>query len=154
MGALGDRLATLGIELPPVAVAIGSYLPAVRSGSYVYTSGQLPIQDGALLASGKVGAAVSEEVANACARRCALNAIAAAGTVCDLDEIVRVVKVTGYVSCIPGFTAQPAVLNGASDLLARVFGDAGLHAREAVGVAALPLDAPVEVSVVFEVAAV
>lgn len=146
-------LAELGIELPPVASALGSYVPAVRAGSLVYTSGQLPMQDGEVLARGKVGADVSQETAEACARRCALNALAAATTVCDLDDVVRIVRVTGYVASDPSFSAQPAVVNGASDLLAAVFGDAGRHSREAVGVAVLPLDAPVEVSVIFEVRA-
>ncbi len=151
--SVSATLAELGIELPPVASALGSYVPAVRAGSLVYTSGQLPMQDGELLARGKVGADVSQETAEACARRCALNALAAATTVCDLDDVVRVVRVTGYVASDPSFSAQPAVVNGASDLLAAVFGDAGRHSREAVGVAVLPLDAPVEVSVIFEVRA-
>lgn len=153
MAAFADRLAELGLELPSVAVALGSYVPAVRSGSLVFTSGQLPIQEGELLARGKVGAAVSDEVAAACARRCALNALAAASSVCSLDDVVRVVRVTGYVASDPTFTAQPAVINGASDLLVDIFGESGRHSREAVGVAALPLDAPVEVSIVLEVAA-
>ncbi|PKQ37621.1 MAG: LysR family transcriptional regulator [Actinobacteria bacterium HGW-Actinobacteria-1] len=153
MAAFADRLAELGLELPSVAVALGSYVPAVRSGSLVFTSGQLPMQEGELLARGKVGAAVSDEIAVACARRCALNALSAASSVCSLDDIVRVVRVTGYVASDPTFTAQPAVVNGASDLLVDIFGDRGRHSREAVGVAALPLDAPVEVSIVLEVAA-
>ncbi len=153
MASVASRLAELGLELPSVTAALGSYVPAVRTGTLVFTSGQLPIQDGELLAQGKVGAAVSAEVAMACARRCALNALAAASTVCGLDEVVRVVRVTGYVASDPGFTAQPSVINGASDLLVDVFGDAGRHSREAVGVASLPLDAPVEVSVVLEIAA-
>ncbi|PKQ19510.1 MAG: LysR family transcriptional regulator [Actinobacteria bacterium HGW-Actinobacteria-6] len=153
MGAVTDRLAELGLELPSLAVALGSYVPAVRSGIHVFTSGQLPMQGGELLAHGKVGAEVSEETANVCARRCALNALAAAASVCNLDEVVRIVRVTGYVASTSGFVAQPAVVNGASDVLVAVFGDAGRHAREAVGVAALPLDAPVEVSLVLEVRA-
>ena len=150
MGAVVDRLAALGLELPPVAAALGAYVPAVRSRGLVYTSGQLPVEAGELLASGKVGSGVSEEVARECARRCALNALAAAGSVCELDSIVRVVRVTGYVASDPTFCSQPAVINGASELLVEIFGEAGRHSREAVGVAALPLDAPVEVSVVFE----
>lgn len=152
MGAVIDRLAALGLELPPVAAALGAYVPAVRSNGFVYTSGQLPVADGELMARGKVGDSVSEGLARECAQRCALNALAAAGSVCELDSIVRVVRVTGYVASDPTFCSQPAVINGASDLFVEVFGDAGRHSREAVGVAALPLDAPVEVSVVFELA--
>lgn len=110
MASVASRLAELGLELPSVTAALGSYVPAVRTGTLVFTSGQLPIQDGELLAQGKVGAAVSAEVAMACARRCALNALAAASTVCGLDEVVRVVRVTGYVASDPGFTAQPLSL--------------------------------------------
>jgi len=119
----------------------------------VFTSGQLPLHDGSLIASGLVGGSVAIDVAAACARQCALNALAAAATVCELDSVVRVVKVTGYVASAEGFSEQPRVINGASDVFATAFGDAGRHAREAVGVARLPLDAPVEVSVVFEVQA-
>ncbi len=142
----------LGIDLPVAAAALGSYVPAVRSGDSVLTSGQLPMAEGILIASGLVGQDVTVEVASECARQAVVNALAAAATVCDLDEIVQVVKVTGYVASAPGFTEQPAVVNGASDLLVAVFGDAGKHAREAVGVASLPLNAPVELSVLFGLA--
>jgi len=135
--------------IPEPAAAVGSYVPAVRAGSTVYTSGQLPMRAGTLMASGLVGGDVSVEVAFECAGQAALNALSAASTVCDLDEIDRVVKVTGYVASAEGFIAQPSVINGASDVFLALFDDAGKHAREAVGVARLPLDAPVEVSVVF-----
>ena len=148
--ALG-RLAELGIELPAVAAAAGSYLPAVRSGSMLYTSGQLPFVDGKLPATGKVGAEVSPEDAKGYARTAALNVLAAAHSVVGLDNIVRLVKVVGFVASAPGFTGQPGVINGASDLFAQVLGDAGLHARSAVGVAELPLGTPVEVEAIFEV---
>jgi len=151
--SVADRLATEGLAVPQAAAALGSYVPAVRSGVLVFTSGQLPVVDGSLIASGLVGDPVSIDVAGECARQCALNALGAAATVCDLDDVVRVVKVTGYVASAQGFCEQPKVINGASDALAIAFGDAGRHAREAVGVARLPLDAPVEVSVVFEVRA-
>ncbi len=152
MRRVEERLGELGLTLPSVAVTLGSYVPAVRSGALVFTSGQLPVLDTELLAHGKVGADVTAEVASACTRRCALNALAAASTVCDLDDVVRVVRLTGYVASDPAFTSQPGVVNGASDLLVDVFGDAGKHAREALGVAALPLDAPVEISIVLELA--
>jgi enamine deaminase RidA (YjgF/YER057c/UK114 family) len=148
-----DRLAEAGHDLPEAAVALGAYVPAVRAGSLVFTSGQLPMRAGTLLATGIVGAEIDLNLARACAERCALNALAAAETVCDLDTVTRVVKVTGYVASAAGFTAQPGVVDGASGLLAIAFGDAGRHAREAVGVAALPLGAPVEVSIVLEVPA-
>lgn len=145
------RLAALGLTLPEVATPVASYVPAVRSGSYVYTSGQLPFVDGALPRTGKVGAAVTAEEAADLARICALNAIAAAKSVIgDLDQVARVVKVVGFVASAPDFTAQPAVMNGASNLLKEAFGEAGAHARSAVGVAVLPLDAPVEVEMVVE----
>ncbi len=147
------RLQDLGLTLPDLVPPVASYVPAVRTGSYVYTAGQLPLRDGALLHAGKVGAEVTSDEAVECARQCVLNALAAVGsTVGDLSAITRVVKVTGFVASDPGFTAQPTVMNGASDLLGEVFGDAGQHARSAVGVAALPLDAPVEVELVVEVA--
>ena len=152
MRRVEGRLGELGLTLPSVAVTLGSYVPAVRSGALVFTSGQLPVLGTELLAHGKVGADVTAEVAIACARRCALNALAAASTVCDLDDVVRVVRLTGYVASDAAFTSQPGVVNGASDLLVDVFGDAGKHAREALGVAALPLDAPVEISIVLELA--
>ncbi|ASO17903.1 enamine deaminase RidA (YjgF/YER057c/UK114 family) [Actinoalloteichus hoggarensis] len=146
------RLAELGIELPPVAAPVAAYVPAVRSGSHVYTSGQLPMVDGALQASGKVGAEVSPEEAKAYARTCGLNALAAVHALVGLDSIVRVVKVVGFVASAEGFTGQPAVINGASELFGEVFPETGGHARSAVGVAELPLGAPVEVEIVVEVA--
>jgi len=145
------RLAALGITLPPVVAPVASYIPARRSGSYVFTSGQLPMVDGALLGSGKVGADVSPEDAADLARICALNALAAVDALVGLDAVVGVVKVVGFVASDPSFTGQPAVINGASDLLGEVFGDAGAHARSAVGVAVLPRDAPVEVELIVEV---
>jgi enamine deaminase RidA (YjgF/YER057c/UK114 family) len=147
-----ERLAELGLELPEVAKPAGAYVPALRNGSLVYTSGQLPMVDGALPATGKVGAAVSPEQAKELAQRCALNALAAVkAEVGDLGKVRRIVKVVGFVASAPDFTAQPGVINGASELLGQVFGDAGVHARSAVGVAVLPLDAPVEVELVAEV---
>lgn len=150
MSATG-RLAELGLALPPVAAPAGSYLPAVRSGNLVFTSGQLPLVDGALLATGKVGADVTADRARELAGTCALNALAAIDALVGLDAVVRVVKVVGFVASVAGFTGQPGVVNGASELLGEVFGDAGRHARSAVGVAVLPLDAPVEVELVVEV---
>ncbi len=143
------RLEAAGVTLPDAPAPVGAYVPAVRSGGFVFTSGQLPIVDGALLASGRADDAVSVETAAECARVCALNALAAAATVCDLDEVIAVVKVVGYVASSAGFTAQPAVINGASELIRCAFGERGVHAREAVGVAELPLGAPVEVSLVL-----
>jgi len=156
MADVAARLAELGLELPAVAAPAGDYLPAVRSGQLVFTAGQLPFLDGALPATGVVGEApglVTPEAARDLAARSALNALAAAATVLgSLDEVVRVVKVTGFVASDPAFTGQPGVINGASELLGRVFGEAGRHARSAVGVAALPLGSPVEVELVLEVA--
>lgn len=151
MASALDRLSELGITLPTVAAPLAAYVPAVRSGSYVFTSGQVPLADGALLATGKVGAEVSAEDAVRCARQCALNALAAIHALVGLDSVVRVVKVVGFVASDPSFTGQPGVINGASELLGDVFGDAGAHARSAVGVAVLPLDAPVEVELIVEV---
>ncbi|MRJ75391.1 RidA family protein [Aeromicrobium sp. SMF47] len=151
MAAVDDRLAELGLSVPPVPAPVAVYVPAVRSGSYVFTSGQLPLQDGQLLATGKVGGDVSADNAYDCARQCALNAIAAVKSLVDLDDVVRVVKATVFVSSTPDFTGQPAVANGASELFGAAFGDAGQHARSAVGVPVLPLDAPVEVELVVEV---
>jgi enamine deaminase RidA (YjgF/YER057c/UK114 family) len=145
------RLKELGIELPQVAKPLASYVPAVRSGNLVYTAGQLPLQAGKLAASGKVGAAVAPEKGNALARICALNALAAIDSLVGLDAVTQVVKVVGFVASAPGFNGQPGVVNGASDLLAEVFGDRGSHARSAVGVSELPLDAPVKVELVVEV---
>ncbi|QSB14547.1 RidA family protein [Natronosporangium hydrolyticum] len=146
------RLSELGLTLPSVAVPAGSYVPAVRSGNYVYVSGQLPLADGALLATGAVGGEVSAEQASQLAARCALNALAALDNLVGLGSVVKIVKVTGFVASAPGFTSQPAVINGASELFGAVFGEAGRHARSAVGVAELPLGAPVEVEVIAEVA--
>ena len=155
MTDVAARLAELGLELPEVAAPAGAYVPAVRTGSYVYTAGQLPFVDGVLPATGKVGTSdglVSPDDAKGMAATCVLNALAAAGSVLgSLDEVVRVVKVTGFVASDPGFSGQPGVINGASELLGDVFGEAGRHARSAVGVAVLPLDSPVEVELVLEV---
>ena len=149
---VADRLAELGLALPSVVPPVAVYVPAVRSGALVFTSGQLPMVDGQLAAVGKVGALVTPEQAKELARTCALNALAAIDALVGLDNVVRVVKVVGFVASVPEFTGQPAVINGASELLGEVFGDAGAHARSAVGVAALPLDAPVEVELIVEVA--
>lgn len=145
------RLDQLGIELPTAATALGAYLPAVRTGNLVYTAGQLPLAGGSLIRSGKVGGDVSPDDGKSLARICALNALAAVHALVGVDAITRVVKVVGYVASAPGFTGQPGVLNGASELLAEVFGEAGAHARSAVGVAELPLDAPVEVELIVEI---
>ncbi|MHB1136043.1 MAG: RidA family protein [Coriobacteriia bacterium] len=148
-----DLLAGAGHSLPTPAAPVGAYVPAVRSGNLVFTSGQIPVRGGGIMAVGSVGGAVDEEMARECAVQCALNALAAASTVCDLDDVVRVVKLTGYVASALGFTAQPRIIDAASELLVAAFGDAGRHAREAVGVAALPLGVPVELSLVLEVGA-
>lgn len=145
------RLAELGLALPPVATPAGVYLPAVRSGSLVFTAGQIPLVDGVLAATGKLGAEIDTERGAQLARICALNALAAVDGLVGLDAVVRVVKVVGFVASAPGFTAQPTVLNGASALLGEIFGPAGAHARSAVGVAELPLGAPVEVELIVEV---
>jgi enamine deaminase RidA (YjgF/YER057c/UK114 family) len=147
-----DRLTELGLDLPPVAKPLAAYTPAVRTGNLVYTSGQLPLQGGELPATGKVGAAVTPEAAKALARICALNALAAVDALVGVDAITRIVKVVGFVASAPGFGGQPGVVNGASELFGDLFGDAGVHARSAVGVSELPLDAPVEVEVIVEVA--
>ena len=153
MSAPSERLAELGLALPPVAAPQAAYVPAVRTGNYVYVSGQLPFVDGKLPTVGKVGDGVSAEEAAALARLCALNGLAAAASVGGgLDAITRIVKVTGFVASVPSFTGQPAVINGASELFIEVFGEAGRHARSAVGLAALPLDSPVEVELIAEVA--
>jgi enamine deaminase RidA (YjgF/YER057c/UK114 family) len=146
------RLAALGLALPPVPAPVAAYVPAVRTGSYVYTAGQLPLVEGKLLMTGKVGAQVGVAEAAALARTCALNALAALASVTGgLSTVVRVVKVTGFVASDPGFTDQPRVVNGASELLLEVFGEGGRHARSAVGMAALPFDAPVEIELIAEV---
>ena len=147
-----ERLVELGLTLPAVAAPVASYVPAVRDGDLVFTSGQLPFVDGQLAVTGKVGGSVDADTAQQLAATCALNAIAAAASVLgSVDDIVQVVKVVGFVASDPSFTGQPAVVNGASDLLREVFGDAGQHARSAVGVAVLPLDSPVEVEIVVRV---
>lgn len=153
MGAVEDRLAELGHSVPEVVKPVAAYTPAVVTGRYVYVSGQLPMVQGQMPFTGKVGATVSPEDAKQCAAYCALNAIAAVKSVIgDLDKVTRVVKVVGFVASAPDFTGQPQVVNGASELLGAAFGDAGVHARSAVGVVGLPLDAPVEVEMVVEVA--
>lgn len=146
-----QRLARLGLELPPVARPVAAYVPAAASGGWVMTSGQLPTVDGQLIARGKVGAELTEADGVRCAERAALNALAAAAAVAGgLDAIRRIVKVTVFVASAPDFTGQPAVANGASQLLGALFGEAGSHVRSAVGVAVLPLDAPVEVELTVE----
>lgn len=145
------RLSDLGVTLPPVAAPVAAYVPAVRTGDLVYTSGQLPFVDGSLPVVGKVGDGVDADTAKDAARTCALNALAAIDALVGLDSVVRVVKVVGFVASAEGFTGQPGVVNGASEFLGEVFGDAGVHARSAVGVAELPLAAPVEVELVVEV---
>ncbi|WP_313407053.1 RidA family protein [Aeromicrobium sp.] len=150
MGAVVDRLASLGLTVPEVAAPVASYVPAVVTGSYVHTSGQLPFVNGALPATGKVGAEISPEDAAEYAKLCALNVIAAIASVADLDRVVRVVKLGVFVASAPDFTGQPAVANGASDLIAAAFGAAGSHARSAVGVAVLPMDTPVEIDAIVE----
>ncbi|GHF62613.1 LysR family transcriptional regulator [Streptomyces mashuensis] len=151
-GSVEARLAELGLELPEVVPPLAAYQPAVRTGAYVHTAGQLPMVKGSIPVTGKVGAEVSPEQAKEMAATCALNALAAVKSVVgDLDRIVRVVKVVGFVASAPDFTGQPGVLNGASELLGEVLGDKGVHARSAVGVAVLPLDAPVEVELLVEV---
>lgn len=152
MSARLERLAELGLHLPEVAAPLAAYVPAVRTGNLVFVSGQLPTVDGKLPLTGKVGAEVSVEQAHGLAQRAALNAIAAAASQAGgIDGIVRVVKVTGYVACGPDFTGQPQVVNGASELFGHVFGDAAPHARVAIGVSVLPLDAPVEIELIVEV---
>ena len=148
-----ERLAELGLTVPDVVPPVAAYVPAVRSGSHVFTAGQLPMRDGSLVATGKVGGSVTPEVAHECAQQCALNAIAAVKSVAgDLGKVRRVVKAVVFVASTPDFTGQPGVANGASELLGTVFGEAGVHARSAVGVPVLPLDAPVEVELVVELA--
>ena len=146
-----DRLAELGIVLPGAAAAAGSYVPTVRAGDLLFTAGQLPFVDGALAATGRVGAEVTAEDAKGYARIAALNLLAAVDAAVGLDAVVRVVKLVGFVASADGFTGQPGVINGASDLMAQVFGEAGRHARSAVGVAELPLGAPVELEGILQV---
>jgi enamine deaminase RidA (YjgF/YER057c/UK114 family) len=151
MGHIDARLAELGITLPAVAKPVAAYVPAMTSGNLLFTAGQLPFVDGTLLATGKVGADVSAAKAAELARVCALNALAAAHSVLgSLDRVTRVVKVNGFVASAPDFIGQPQVLNGASEVLAEIFGDTGQHARAAVGVAVLPLDSPVELDLILE----
>ena len=149
MSAVADRLVSAGLTLPAAPAALGSYVPAVREGPFVFTAGQLPLRDGSLISSGLVGGEVPLAVAQACAEQAALNALAAASTVCDLDDVRSAVKLVGYVASASGFTDQLAVMNAASEVLAAAFGTPGAHAREAVGVARLPLDAPVELSLIL-----
>lgn len=150
-GYWSRKLDQMGIALPTVVPPVANYVPAVRAGDFVYTSGQLPMVDGALAATGKVGAEVSPEQAVDLARTSALNALAAVDALVGIDAVVRIVKVVGFVSSAPGFNGQPAVINGASDILGEIFGDFGVHARSAVGVSELPLDAPLEVELLVEV---
>jgi enamine deaminase RidA (YjgF/YER057c/UK114 family) len=152
MSQIEQKIIELGFSLPETAKPLAAYIPAVQSGNLVFTSGQLPMIEGNLAETGKVGGSVSPELAKDLATVCALNALAAVKTVIgDLDKIKRVVKVVGFVSSVPEFSAQPAVVNGASEFLGAVFGDKGIHARSAVGVAVLPLDAPVEIELIVEV---
>jgi enamine deaminase RidA (YjgF/YER057c/UK114 family) len=150
--ATSERLRELGITLPPVSTPAGSYVPAVRAGDLVFTAGQVPMEHGRVAATGKVGAEVSTEEAQGLARTCALSALAAVDALVGIDNVTQVVKVVGFVASAPGFTGQPEVLNGASDVLGEVFGAAGAHARSAVGVAELPRGVPVEVELVVAVA--
>ncbi|MFD8483223.1 RidA family protein [Kitasatospora sp. NPDC059673] len=152
MGQVEQKLAELGLTLPEVAAPVAAYVPALRTGHYVMTSGQLPMVGGKLPLTGKVGAEVTAEDAKDLARICALNALAAVKSVIgDLDKVEQVVKVVGFVASAPDFTGQPGVVNGTSELLGEVLGDKGVHARSAVGVAVLPLDAPVEVELMVRV---
>ncbi|TDO35812.1 enamine deaminase RidA (YjgF/YER057c/UK114 family) [Kribbella sp. VKM Ac-2527] len=148
-----EKLAELGLKLPDVAKPVAAYVPAIRTGNLVYTSGQLPLRDGTLIATGKVGADVTAEVASECAQQCALNALAAVkAEIGDLANVTRVVKAVAFIASSTDFTGQPQVANGASELFGQVFGEIGQHARSAVGVPVLPLDAPVEVELIVEVA--
>ena len=150
MSDVRAKLAELGLTLPLATLPLAAYVPAVRTGNIVFTAGQLPMVDGKLPMTGKVGAAVTVEQAKELAQICALNALAAVQTVAEVDDIVRVIRVVGYVNGIPGFITQPAVVNGASELFLHIWGDAGKHARSAVGIAELPLDASVEVELTVE----
>jgi enamine deaminase RidA (YjgF/YER057c/UK114 family) len=150
-GTPEERLAAVGLSVPDVVAPVAVYVPAVRSGNLVFTAGQLPMRSGEILATGKVGGAVTPEVAVECAQQCALNALAAIRAEVPLDAIVRVVKLVVFVASTPDFTGQPQVANGASELVGAAFGETGRHARSAVGVPVLPLDAPVEVEMVVEV---
>ena len=151
MSKVEQRLSELGLTLPQVATPAGAYLPAMISGNLVFTAGQIPLVEGKLMATGKLGAEITVEYGAEIAQRCALNALAAVKSVIgDLDRVQQVVKIVGFVSSVPEFTAQPSVINGASEFLQQVFGDAGKHARSAVGVSVLPLDAPVEIELIVE----
>ena len=151
MSKVEQRLSELGLTLPEVATPAGSYLPAMISGNLVFTAGQIPLVEGKLMATGKLGAEITVEYGAEIAQRCALNALAAVKSVIgDLDRVKQIVKIVGFVSSVPEFTSQPAVINGASEFLQQVFGDAGQHARSAVGVSVLPLDAPVEIELIVE----
>lgn len=152
MASNSERLAELGISLPTVAVPVAAYVPAIQTGNQVWTSGQLPFVDGQLPATGKVGAEVSAEDAEKLARAAALNALAAIDALVGIDKVTRVLKIVGFVASAENFSGQPAVINGASNLMGEVFGEAGAHARSAVGVAELPLNSPVEVEVIVEIA--
>jgi enamine deaminase RidA (YjgF/YER057c/UK114 family) len=148
-----SRLTELGITLPEVAAPVAAYIPAQQTGNLIFTSGQLPMRDGALMATGILGVDIEIDEAYACARQCALNALAAIKAIVgDLDRVVRIVKVTGYVASHPTFTNQPAVVNGASELFAEIFGPSAAHARSSIGMAVLPLNAPVEIELLVEVA--
>ncbi|OMC43943.1 LysR family transcriptional regulator [Mycolicibacterium fortuitum] len=149
---VSSRLTELGIELPDVVAPLAAYVPAVRTGNLVYTAGQLPIQAGDLLATGKVGEEITPEQGKELARVCGLNALAAVHALVGIDSVVRVVKVVGFVASAPGFNGQPGVVNGASELFGEIFGEAGAHARSAVGVSELPRNAPVEVEIIVEIA--
>ena len=152
MSAVEDRLSELGLSVPAVAAPVAAYVPAVRTGNYIFTSGQLPLRDGQMILTGKVGGEVSAEEAADAAKQCALNAIAAVkAELGDLDKVVRVVKAVVFVASTPDFTGQPLVANGASELFGAAFGEAGKHARSAVGVPVLPLDSPVEVELIVEI---
>lgn len=152
MASNSERLAELGISLPTVAAPVAAYVPAIQTGNQVWTSGQLPFVDGQLPATGKVGAEVSAEDAEKLARAAALNALAAIDALVGIDKVTRVLKIVGFVASADDFSGQPAVVNGASNLMGEVFGEAGAHARSAVGVAELPLNSPVEVEVIVEIA--
>lgn len=149
--SINEKIISLGLTLPTAAAPVAAYVPAVKSGNLIFTAGQLPVLDGKVVKEGKVGAEVSPEDAKALAQICALNALAAIALVADLDQIERVVRVGGFVNCAPGFVAIPAVVNGASEFLLKVFGEVnGKHARTAVGVAELPLNAPVEIELIVQ----
>jgi len=153
MGKIDDRLAELGIDLPQAAAPVANYVGWVRSGNLVFTAGQVPIRDGEFLYQGIVGKDVSDEDANAAAKLCAINILSQVKAACggDLDKVVRVVKLTGFVNAVPGYEGHPGVINGASDMMVEVFGDLGKHARSAVGAGSLPLNVAVEIEAVFEV---